>query len=78
MTTKKASSKSRESSVRSEYRFDYSKSRPNRFAERLSENTVAVVLEPDVASAFKTSASVNRALRNAIKSQKTRAKTKAG
>jgi hypothetical protein len=69
MTTKKASSKPREVEIRSEYRFDYSASRPNRFADRMRQNTVAVVLDPDVASAFKTSAAVNRALRSAMKNQ---------
>jgi hypothetical protein len=68
MTTKKASSKPGEGQSRSEYRFDYSKSRPNRFAARM-QNTIAVVLDPDVASAFKTSASVNRELRRALKNR---------
>lgn len=40
--------------------FDYSKSRPNRFASRMAENAVAVVLEPDVAQVFDSSDSVNR------------------
>jgi len=65
MITKKASSRQRGSDVRSEYRFAYTKSRPNRFASRML-NTVAVVLEPDVATAFKTSAYVNRELRRAL------------
>lgn len=34
--------------LRSEYRFDYSKSQPNRFAAKMAQGTVAVVLEPDV------------------------------
>ena len=76
MTTKKASSKQREREIRSEYRFDYAKSRSNRFAARM-EDTVAVVLEPDVASAFKTSASVNRELRSSLK-KRAAAKKKAG
>jgi hypothetical protein len=33
------------------------------------QNTIAVVLDPDVASAFKTSASVNRELRRALKNR---------
>jgi len=36
----------KEDELRSEYRFDYSKSKPNRFAVQMSERTVAVVLEP--------------------------------
>jgi hypothetical protein len=52
--------------MRSEYRFDYSKSKPNRFAAKMSEGTVAVVLEPDVAEVFKSSEVVNALLRSII------------
>ena len=44
-----------EETLRSEYRFDYSKSKPNRFAAEMSKSTVAVVLEPDVAEVFRSS-----------------------
>lgn len=67
MSTKKPSSKGKSSGLRPEYQFDYSKSRPNRFANRMSEGTVAVVLEPDVANVFDSSDSVNEFLRSAIK-----------
>ena len=50
----------------SEYRFDYSKSKPNRFAAKMSEGTVAIVLEPDVAAVFKSSEVVNALLRSII------------
>ena len=50
----------------SEYRFDYTKSKPNRFAQKMSEGTVAVVLEPDVAKVFKSSDVVNALLRSII------------
>ena len=43
-----------EEALRSEYRFDYSKSKPNRFAAKMSKGTVAVVLEPDVPQAIET------------------------
>ena len=36
---------------------------PNRFAARLSEETIVVVLDPDVAAVFYTSEAVNQALR---------------
>lgn len=49
-----------------EYRFEYSKSKPNRFAERMSGGTIAVVLEPDVAAVFKSSKKVNDVLRSVI------------
>ena len=52
--------------MNAEYRFDYSKSKPNRFAAKMSERTVAVVLEPDVAAVFKSSEAVNALLRSII------------
>ena len=56
----------KDNALRSEYRFDYSKSKPNRFAAKMSEGTVAVVLEPDVAEVFKSSEVVNALLRSII------------
>jgi hypothetical protein len=56
----------KEDELRSEYHFDYSKSKPNRFAAQMSEGTVAIVLEPDVAAVFKSSESVNTVLRSII------------
>ena len=52
--------------MRSEYNFDFSKSRPNRFAARMNASTIAVVLDPDVAAVFKSSKSVNTLLRSVI------------
>ena len=52
--------------LKAEYRFDYSKARPNRFTAEMNEATVAVVLDPDVASVFATSEAVNAALRSMI------------
>jgi hypothetical protein len=49
-----------------EYRFDYSKARPNRFAARLKRGSRAVVLDPDVAAVFSTPESVNAVLRALI------------
>jgi len=51
--------------LRAEYEFDYAKGRKNRFAS--GSPTVAVVLEPDVARVFGSSAKVNRLLRSVIK-----------
>lgn len=51
---------------RPEYRFDYSKARPNPYAARLRGKAVAVVLDAEVAAAFPTSESVNTALRAVI------------
>jgi hypothetical protein len=52
--------------MRSEYRFDYSKSKPNRFASQIKEGSVVVILEPDVASVFDNSETVNQVLREVI------------
>ena len=52
--------------MRSHYDFDYSKARPNRFAERFSAGSVAIVLDPDVASVFQSPETVNAFLRSAI------------
>ncbi len=52
--------------MRSEYRFDYRRAKPNRFAERMAEGARAVVLEPDVAAVFRSSEAVNALLRSVI------------
>jgi len=52
--------------MRSEYRFDYAASKPNRFAPEIKEGSVAVLLDPDVASVFRNSESVNQLLRAVI------------
>lgn len=52
--------------MRSEYEFDYSKARKNRFAQSMKKDTVAVVLDPDVAAVFQTSESVNAMLRSVL------------
>ncbi len=52
-----------EPEMKAEYRFDYSKARPNRFAESYKKGTSIVNLESDVAEAFPDSESVNQALR---------------
>jgi len=52
--------------MRAEYGFDYSQAKPNRFASQLAGGVVAVVLDPDVASVFGSSAKVNTLLRSVI------------
>jgi hypothetical protein len=52
--------------MRREYRLDYRKSRPNRFAPLMKEGAIAVVLDPDVASVFRSPESVNSLLRSVI------------
>jgi hypothetical protein len=64
--TPSRSSKPRTKGLRAEYEFNYSRSRPNRFASRLGPQTVAVVLDPDVAQVFDSSRAVNKLLRSVI------------
>ena len=67
MTTSKTPTSSEMSDdLRAEYAWDYSQSRSNRFASRMSGEVMAVVLDPDVAAVFDTSESVNRLLRSVI------------
>lgn len=53
--------------LREEYRFDYTKAKPNPFAGQRDEPRVVVVLDPDVAEVFETPDSVNEVLRALIK-----------
>jgi len=55
-----------EKDMLSEYRFDYSKARPNRFATRIRKEDVTITLDPDVSAVFKTSKAVNTVLRALI------------
>ena len=52
--------------MRAEYRFDYRKARPNRFAAPMKGSTAAVVLDPDAAKMFQTAEPVNSLLRSVI------------
>jgi len=53
----------KEDDLREHYDFDYSKAKPNRFAERIQQDSLMIVLDPDVASVFPTAKSVNDTLR---------------
>ena len=70
--------------LRREYRFDYRRSRSNRFAGLVKEGSIAVMLEPDVASVFRSSKDVNALLRSVISAlpskprSRSRANKKAG
>ena len=59
-----------------EYRFDYRKSRPNRFAGRYEEGGLVVVLEPDVSEVFPSAQAVNKALRALISAMPEQSKGK--
>ncbi|MBH0199464.1 MAG: hypothetical protein HP497_08605 [Nitrospira sp.] len=45
--------------MRAEYRFEYAKGKPNRFASRMEKGAIAVILDPDIASVFRSSDAVN-------------------
>jgi hypothetical protein len=60
--------------LRPEYRFDYRKAKPNRFADRAEEDRVVVVLDSDVAEVFRTPDSVNEVLRALIRTMPATAK----
>ena len=79
-TSRRKSSAGGRDDMRREYRFDYRKGRPNRFARRFQPGAVAVVLDPDVASVFCSPVSVNALLRSVISAlpQRTRGQAKAG
>jgi hypothetical protein len=51
-----------------EYELDFSKARPNRFAEKYHQMQTTVVLDDDVAESFPTAEAVNEALRSLIDS----------
>jgi len=65
---KKTSEARKKNELRSEYKFDYAKAKPNRFASRTRLQGLAVLLDPDVARVFKSAESVNKALRALISS----------
>lgn len=52
--------------MRDEYRLDYTKAKPNRFAGRMKNSAIAVMLDPDVAAVFNSSDAVNSFLRSVI------------
>ena len=54
-----------------EYDLDFSKSKPNRFAEKYNRMVRHVGLAPDVADEFPTEDSVNDALRDYIRITRT-------
>lgn len=74
----KANSQIKNDEMRPEYEFDYSSAVRGKYYRRLlKEGTNIVVLEPDVARAFRSSAAVNEALRSLLTmSQATRRLTK--
>ena len=66
MKKRQASKSCKSDELKREYRFDYSKSKPNRFASRVNQQRTVVVLDPDIAEVFTTPESVNNILRALI------------
>ena len=62
--------------LRAEYRFDYSKAKPNRFASRVDPTRLVVALDPDVAEVFTTPDAVNNILRALIQTMPGKKKTR--
>jgi len=59
--------------IRDEYRFDYAKSKPNRFALRAAHAPLVVALDEDISSVFSTPEAVKKALRSLIEAMPTKA-----
>ena len=49
-----------------EYKFDYKNAKPNRFAGRMKDSPLVVIVDPDVAKVFTSAEQVNKALRAII------------
>jgi hypothetical protein len=64
----KAKSSASRNGMRREYDFDYSRAVRGKYYRRLlKEGANVVVLEPDIAKAFRNSAAVNEALRSLLR-----------
>jgi hypothetical protein len=61
-----------------EYRFDYKKAKPNRFAARMKDEPLIVMIEPDIAKVFTSAEQVNKALRALISAMPEKKKVVAG
>ena len=59
-----------------EYGFDYKKAKPNRFAGKLDETNVVVMLDSDIAKVFKSSEDVNAVLRALIETMPPKRRTR--
>ena len=68
-TTYSNPSPDNEDDLATEYTFDYTKAKPNRFATQDSSSKMTIiVLDEDIAQVFPTSEAVNTALRQLITS----------
>ena len=63
---KRISAKKNNNGMKEEYNFDYSKAKPNRFANIVKEKVVLYPIDKDVAKVFQNPTQVNKALRAII------------
>ena len=77
VTTRVRPKRKNDDDLRPEYRIDYGKTKPNRFARYMQRDSIAVVLDPDVAEVFDSQESVNAVLRALLKTMPTRKTRKA-
>lgn len=77
-TSRSKSSKVESPEMLPEYDFDYSKARPNRFAGKISEERLVVIVDPEVSQVFTTAESVNAVLRALVAALPNEAKRKVG
>ena len=76
MSKEKRSKVSNSDDLRTEYRFDYRKAKPNRFAGRAEGKRVVVVLDSDVARVFRSPDDVNAVLRALIETMPSKKRKK--
>ena len=76
MSKEKRSKASNSEDLRTEYRFDYQKAKPNRFAGRAEGRRVVVVLDSDVARVFRSPDDVNAVLRALIETMPSKKRKK--
>ena len=68
----RSKNRSKQDEMRSEYTFDYTKAVRGKYYQRLlKQGSNIVVLEPDLAKAFRGSAAVNDALRSLLQVSET-------
>ena len=58
--------------LRPEYKFDYRKAKPNRFAAKLKKGGRMVLLDPEIAEVFRDSKEVNAVLKALLKTMPNR------
>ncbi len=71
---KKTSIKKNNDGIKTDYELDYTKAKPNRFANLVRKKTVLIPLEEDVAKVFNSPSQVNDMLRAIIKAIPKKAK----